>query len=501
MLLPLFRTLCVICLLVIFHAHKAAAAAANLNSICSTLASRLPNNRVALPRNEAYNVSTSSYAYANQQTQRPSCIVQPASATEVSLVIKLLRQSPNTPFAVRSGGHATNRGFSNIDGSVTIDLTALRAVRVLKDGVTVSIDTGASWGDVYRVLDPRRRSLNGGRASNVGIGGFLSGGGIGFFALKYGFGCDAVTNVQVVLANGDIIEANNKSHKDLFVALKGGQNNFGIVTRWDVTTVPQGNVWGGSVVYLNTTTAAQLNAFTRWKSSKNFDPASSVEQSHVYIGSINQWLVASLLFYSEPTPFPKDLKGFTDIQPQLDSSLRITNVSGMADEIQSQSTPNQYTIFSTLTIAISPTILRKIHSLWVSSVQKQSANNIAITSSLTLQSIPSPPSSPSRQNSLGFPSASTPQKDLVLVLLSSFWEDPAHGPQVEAAVQWFITEAEKTARREGVYHKFQYPNYAAAQFQDPLRSTGRLEELRKVAKRYDPTGVFQRQVRGGWKLF
>ncbi len=180
---------------------------------------------------------------------------------------KALRKAPKTPFAIRSGGHATNKGFSNIDGGVTLDLTSINAVKLLRDGVTVSAGTGAEWvdgipcsGSSEQVVEWRPRIYHWHK------GGFLSGvmwnrslgfpalyslgfevqvtngisgnaGGIGLFALKYGFGCDAVVNMEVVLSSGEVVNANSTSSSDLFVALKGGQNNFGIVTRWDITTI------------------------------------------------------------------------------------------------------------------------------------------------------------------------------------------------------------------------------------------------------------------------
>jgi hypothetical protein len=165
-------------------------------------------------------------------------------------------------------------------------------------------------------------------------------GGIGFFALQHGFGCDAVVNMEVVLASGDIINANWTSHRDLFLALKGGQNNFGIVTRWDIETFSQGKLWGGNIIYDYSTNREQLDAFTNWKSPENFDPLSSVEQSHVYVGSVDQWLISSAIFYAEPIPNPENLKNFTNIDSQISNTLRISNATDFANEVQSQSTPN-----------------------------------------------------------------------------------------------------------------------------------------------------------------
>ena len=48
--------------------------------------------------------------------------------------------------------------------------------------------------------------------------------------------------LQVVLASGQIVNANPNSHPDLFAALKGGTNNFGIVTSFDMRVFQQGKV-------------------------------------------------------------------------------------------------------------------------------------------------------------------------------------------------------------------------------------------------------------------
>ena len=55
---------------------------------------------------------------------------------------------------------------------------------------------------------------------------------------------------KVVLANGSISQVNYESHPDLYFALRGGGNNFGIVTQFDFETYPQGKVWGGQNWYI-----------------------------------------------------------------------------------------------------------------------------------------------------------------------------------------------------------------------------------------------------------
>jgi hypothetical protein len=120
---------------------------------------------------------------------------------------------------------------------------------------------------------------------------------------------------------------------------------------------------------------------------------------------------------------------------------------------------------------------------------------------MTLQSIPAPPSDPTRANSLGFDHTSKPQEDLVLLLITNFWDDPDVGVKVQNGTRIFIDNIKQIAEDEGVAQDFVYENYAASGFQKPLESTGNLGFFKKVASKYDPGQMFQKQVPGGWKLY
>ena len=64
-----------------------------------------------------------------------------------------------------------------------------------------------------------------------------------------------------------------------------------------------------------------------------------------------------------------------------------------------------------------------------------------------------------------------------------------------------MRQANEAARDMGLLHDFVYLNYAN-QAQDPISTYGRenVASLKRAAKRYDPRGIFQRQVPGGFKL-
>jgi FAD/FMN-containing dehydrogenase len=70
----------------------------------------------------------------------------------------------------------------------------------------------------------------------IGVPGLSLIGGFHYFNNKYGYAMDNVLSYDVVLGNGTQITVHKHSHSDLFWALKGGANNFGIVTKFTLKT-------------------------------------------------------------------------------------------------------------------------------------------------------------------------------------------------------------------------------------------------------------------------
>lgn len=53
--------------------------------------------------------------------------------------------------------------------------------------------------------------------------------GLSYLSDMYGLACDNVVDFEVILADGSLTHANAQQNSDLFYALKGGSNNFGMV--------------------------------------------------------------------------------------------------------------------------------------------------------------------------------------------------------------------------------------------------------------------------------
>ena len=156
-------------------------------------------------------------------------------------------------------------------------------------------------------------------------------GGISYFSTRKGFVCDNVVNYEIVLASGQIVNANAKENPDLWLALKGGSNNFGIVTRFDVNTFEQGDFWGGFVFYAPSTFPQHLKALNDLTTSPDYDEYVHVIVSYGY--GNGQFAVTDTIYYTKgPSPNPPALQPFASIQPQLESTLRAANLQSFTDE-------------------------------------------------------------------------------------------------------------------------------------------------------------------------
>jgi FAD/FMN-containing dehydrogenase len=81
------------------------------------------------------------------------------------------------------------------------------------------------------------------------------------------------------------------------------------------------------------------------------------------------------------------------------------------------------------------------------------------------------------------------------------WDNSADDELLYELAQSAREQLDEYARSTGAYNEYIYLNYAG-RTQDPLRGYGleNLEFLRRVSEKFDPDGVFQRLVRGGFKI-
>lgn len=102
-------------------------------------------------------------------------------------------------------------------------------------------------------------------------------------------------------------------------------------------------------------------------------------------------------------------------------------------------------------------------------------------------------------NALGLDST---DGNLILAFLSISWTDRADDKLVATQAKRFVRQVESVTQGVKMLHRWKYLNYAA-RWQDPIAGYGRSNKRRlgAISRQYDPDGVFQRQMPGGFKLF
>ncbi|KAF8486355.1 FAD dependent oxidoreductase [Russula ochroleuca] len=260
---------------------------------CNQIAAAISSaSQVFFPPATEYLFDIEHYSYSN--TEASACSVEPGSAADLSEILRVLGSS-RTPFAVKGGGHGVNPGFSSTSG-VEIAMSRFNETHVNSTCGTVEVGAGLTWDEVYATLGPTGVNLVGARAPGVGVAGSALGGGYSYLSNQYGLMVDNVIRYELVLPNGTVTNVTSNDD-DLWFGLKGGLNNFGIVTKFIFQSHPQGGIWGGFRLHAENQLDAIKDALVKFQQKNDTKAAIDVVLSY----SSGQLSIAVLFFYDEPT--------------------------------------------------------------------------------------------------------------------------------------------------------------------------------------------------------
>ena len=180
--------------------------------------------------------------------RRPALVVRCHGTADVQAAVRFARER-GLEIAVRGGGHNVT-GNAVCDGGLMLDLSGMRAVQVDPRTRRARAQGGATWADYNRETQLHALASTGGVVSSTGVGGLTLGGGLGWLMGKHGLAVDNLRAVELVTAEGEIVQASAKEHPDLFWALRGGGGNFGVATWLEFEVYPVGpTVIGGLVAH------------------------------------------------------------------------------------------------------------------------------------------------------------------------------------------------------------------------------------------------------------
>ncbi|KAI1505903.1 hypothetical protein F5X99DRAFT_366504 [Biscogniauxia marginata] len=456
-------------------------------------------SRVFAPSNSEYDACKSSY-WSHTARLAPACVVGPRSASEVSAALKALVLA-NEKFAIRGTGHASPPGVNNIDGGVTIDLGLLDSVQYDEATATVSFGPGVRWLDVYQEVQKHGRIVVGGREGQNGVAGYLLGGGNNWLTSTKGWACDSVIAYETVLADGSIVTVDRDTHPDLFRALKGGGNNFGIVTKFTMSTIPCERIWGGVAI-----------------STKEYIP-DVIQLTSNFTENLSRYPDSSLIVLVGYIPDMKDTAVVTGVMetrgvenvPIFEEWERLPKIMNTAKPktmleigIETSQASDNYNTWFTLTIKNDKSIMAKAVELHGELVEELKA--LIPASDFGTQCVFGPlpalvgkHSVAAGGNVMGLDRVG---RDGVLVQMNTMVKTAEQLALVYPRQKaWVEAVRAYAAAVDGGDLGWLFMNYADGS-QDVLGSYGadNVAFMREVAAKYDPKGVFQMLCPGGWKI-
>jgi len=236
---------------------------ASPNSI-TILKSLKLDGRILLPADEGW--AEASTTWNTMADRQPAAIIQAGSANDVATGIEVAR-AHRIPIAIRGAGRNL-AGDATIADGLVIDVGRMNDVGVNPGTRIVTVEGGASIGDLDRGTMGHRTAVPAGMATGTGVAGLTLGGGIGRLVRPYGLSLDNLLDAYLVTATGEQVHASHQDNSELFWGLRGAGANFGIVTRLEFQGVPLGpKVYAGAAWFRADRWRDALRFYFEWAPS------------------------------------------------------------------------------------------------------------------------------------------------------------------------------------------------------------------------------------------
>ena len=160
------------------------------------------SGRVLRPTDDGYDAARRVYNGLVDRT--PAVIVRCRSAADVAAGVRFARAA-GLDVSVRGGGHNV-AGRAVADDAVMIDLAEMKSAVVDAEARTVRAEGGLTWGELNGITAEHGLGVTGGVISTTGIAGLTLGGGLGWTMGSFGLAADNLLAVELVDANGDVLE-------------------------------------------------------------------------------------------------------------------------------------------------------------------------------------------------------------------------------------------------------------------------------------------------------
>ncbi|MGY1761660.1 FAD-binding oxidoreductase [Geodermatophilus sp. SYSU D00779] len=191
--------------------------------------------------------------------QRPAAVAVPRTPAEVAAAVRAAADA-GWRVAPQSTGHNAS-ALGPLDDVLLLRSTGLTGVEVSPATRTARVGSGTVWLPAVEAAAAHGLAALHGSSPDVGIAGYSLGGGTGWYARCLGLQTNALTAVELVTADGELVRVDAGHDPELFWALRGGGGNFGVVTALEFRLFPIASATAGMLVWDR---ADAVRVLTRW---------------------------------------------------------------------------------------------------------------------------------------------------------------------------------------------------------------------------------------------
>jgi hypothetical protein len=292
----------------------------------------------------------------------------------------------------------------------------------------------------------------------------------------------------VVSASGIIIVVSQTKYPDLYWALRGGGNNFGIVTTFNFETLPQGRMFASKRQYNASYIPELFNAFENAIHAAEVDPQAAHFVAVAY--SSGHRIASTEYEYFDPVDAsspPAILNEYLSI-PALSQDDKNATLAEITLGLTESMPAGLRTTMWSQSFKVNTELME-----WMSNHLFEMAPQVPVGApSISFQAFTKPALRAMQKrggNALGLSPDDGP---FFHVLFYMAWTDEQYDKTIYRTAHDFLAASVAKAKDIGAYNDYMYMPYSSP-YQPVISGYGgdSVARLNKVASKYDPKGVFQ----------
>jgi len=212
----------------------------DIKTLVEHLHIELEESQVSVSRGDIQEHSSDQSSHA---ANAPDVVVWPRNREDVQYVAKIANEM-DIPVTAWGAGTSVEGNPIPMKGGVVVDFRDMnQIIEVYETDFQVEVEPGILYKDMNHELGKVGLFFAPDPGANASIGGMIANNAAGIRTVKYGATKDNVLALEVVLANGDVINTGSRSAKqsagyDLTHVFAGSEGTLGIMTRATLQLAP-----------------------------------------------------------------------------------------------------------------------------------------------------------------------------------------------------------------------------------------------------------------------